>query len=202
MLAQPEPSMFLGTMVRSPNKKPFGQRVLSEQAAEDGKSLTKEQKLKEQQEVAKIRYEHYQVRRMRKLALLVTAAEQIALEKRMEKERQDMEYELNKGRKVGDSHVKLPSARGLIAQRQDNFYKVKAKRHMMQTLSPKRDGAGTFLADPTRSRQLQQVQFYQKHNRGHETTKGGWPADLGADLAGDYTTAVENRRAESMMADP
>lgn len=142
---------------------------------------------------------------MRKLALLVTAAEQIALEKRMEKERQEMEYELNKGKKFGDSHVKLPSARGLIAQRQDNFYKVKAKRHMMQTLSPKRDGGGAFSGDPTRSRQLQQVQFYQKHNsnRGHETAKGAWPTDPGnADLAGDYTSAVEARRAESMMADP
>jgi len=161
MLSQPEPSMFLGTMVRSPIKKAsFGHRVFSEQAGSDGKSLTKEQKLKEQQEVAKIRYEHYQVRRMRKLALLVTAAEQIALEKRMEKERQEMEYELNKGKKFGDSHVKLPSARGVIAQRQDNFYKVKAKRHMMQTMSPKRDGSSTFLADPTRNHQLQQFQLY------------------------------------------
>ena len=59
MLSLPEPSMFLGTMVSSPGKKPFGQRGLSEQAGSDGNSLTKEQKLKERQEVAKIRYEHY-----------------------------------------------------------------------------------------------------------------------------------------------
>ena len=41
---------------------------------------------KKLQEVAKIKFEHYQVRRFRKLAVLQQTAEKIAFEKRIERE--------------------------------------------------------------------------------------------------------------------
>lgn len=76
------------------NAKPmFTARALSEPAEAVGAADQDDLKARQQQEVAKIKHEHYQIRRLRKLSQLVKAAEKMALEKRRERERADMEYE-------------------------------------------------------------------------------------------------------------
>lgn len=166
------------------NAKPlFSARI--EQNDTDG-GTDKDLKARQHQEVAKIKHEHYQARRLRKLSQLVRTAEQLAHEKRLERERADAEYEQSKGRKGLDPNSsKIMSNKGLGGERPDNFYKVKANRHMMQTLSPGKDASRTHLIDPQKNHQLKQIEFYQKHGK----------------KAGDLELAAveRSRRAESML---
>ena len=60
---------------------------------EDSGHKYSEAKQQQDNEVAKIRYEHYQNRRFRKLAMISKAAEMEARRKIMEKARADAEYE-------------------------------------------------------------------------------------------------------------
>lgn len=131
------------------------------------------------------------MRRLRKLSLLVRAAEQLALEKRLEREKADMEYEQSKGGKkgLGPSSSKVMGTKG---DRNDNYYKAKANKHMLLTLSPSKDASRTHLLDPQKNHQLKQVEFYQRHGKRATATE---ISEL------DIIAVDRSRRAESMLID-
>ena len=119
-VAPPSPSIFKG-MKALPDD--------SKKTVKDPETVKREQ-----DEVAKIRFEHHQIKRIRKLQTLSKLADQLAAKKKQEKERAERDYynKINNSvmavNKTIDDYYGSPSSR--------NKYKDKVDRMLMTTQTP------------------------------------------------------------------
>ena len=85
----PSPSIFKGmNSLPDDNKK----AVTDPEIIKKQQEIQKEATARELEEVAKIRFEHHQIKRLRKLQAINNVAEQAAARKKMEKEMAEKEY--------------------------------------------------------------------------------------------------------------
>lgn len=88
----PEPSISMGTKIAAPGKKSLVSFHVNRETSMASPALNasnSDTKSRKTQEVARVKHDHYQNKRFRKLSQLVKTAEQIAFEKRIEREQPD-----------------------------------------------------------------------------------------------------------------